>query len=126
MIDVSDIINDPDFNVLFTRIPVTGSFVTDGSDNDGDWVVAEGETDNMSGIILPSKMDELKVLPEGERNNAAISIYSLTELNMGEDQDTTQSDIIGYNGGFYRVAWVRFYIQCQVWYAVATRYQRVT
>lgn len=120
MIDVSSIINDPDFNVPFIRIPVTGAFTA------GVWQVTEGAPQNMNGIVLPSKLDELKSLPEGERNAESISIYSLVQLNMGEDQETTQPDIIGYLGGWYRVSYIRYYVQCSLWYVVATRYQRAT
>jgi hypothetical protein len=120
MIDVSSIINDPDFNLPFIRIPVTGSWQGDGS-----WQFVEGAQQAMNGIILPSKLDELAVLPEGERLKGSISIYCLTALVQG-DNALVQADIIGYLGDWYRVQYLRYYEQCVLWYAIATKFQRKT
>ena len=120
MIDVSDIIYDPDFVVDFQRIQVTGSFTN------GNWTAVESAPSNMQGIILPANLDVLKVLPEGERDLESVKIYSLVQLNMGDDQETTQPDIILYLGAAYRVAWSRYYPQCGLWMVIAQRYQRAT
>lgn len=120
MIDVTSIINDPDFNRPFRLIRTNGSFVN------GEWVPVEAAPLGLNGIVLPAKLDELKVLPEGERQLGSIAVYSLVELIMG-DQETTTSDLIEYPSGsaqWYRVAFLRYYDQCILWYAVATRYRR--
>lgn len=117
MIDVSSIINDPDFNLPFSRISVVGSY--DASDN---WSTQPATPENMNGIVLPSKLDELKFLPEGERLAGSISVYCLTELQMGDGQ-TKQADLIEFQGQWYRVAFTRYYAQCSLWYAICVRYQ---
>jgi hypothetical protein len=122
MIDVSSIINDPDFNQEFNLLRVTGSYIA------GVWTPVEGPLTPLDGIVLPAKLDVLKLVPEGERQEGSIVIYSLTELIMG-DMETTQSDLIEYpraSGEWYRISALRYYAQCVLWYAVCTRYRRAS
>lgn len=115
MIDVSSIINDPDFNVSFSLTNVAMT-----RDDDGDSTSTEAPAIPKTGIILPAKLNELQVLPEGERGQAAIAVYCLSELTEG-DQKTREPDLIQYLGAWYRVAKSRYYAQCALWYAIAVR-----
>ena len=124
MIDVTSIINDPDFVQPFKLIHVTGSYDTTGA-----WAEVQAAPISLKGIVLPSKLDELQVLPEGERHDETIAVYSLTKLTIG-DMETVKPDIIVYEaeeaGAQWRVAFVRYYAQCTLWYALATRFHNVT
>ncbi len=118
--DMMDVLIDPDFVATFERIQVTGTF-TDG-------VYSAVETPDPSPYqfpVLPARLDQLQVLPEGERNQASIAIYTNFKLNDGQDQGSPQrSDIIIFQGGYYRVAASKQYSQSPLWYALATRFQR--
>lgn len=118
MIDVSDIITDPDFVQDFSIVRVTGAF-----DGQGNWVPTESAPLPQQGIVLPAKLDELQLLPEGERHDETQAIYSLVELTIG-DMRTKQSDLIIYMGKYYRVHYTRYYAQCNLWYALVSRIHR--
>jgi hypothetical protein len=117
MIDVSTIIHDPDFEQPFQLVRVTGAF------HDGDWTPAEAAPIDVKGIVLPAKLDELVLLPEGERLGASVAIYAELELSNGNQKDK-QPDLVLYSGSWYRVAYTRYYAQCNLWYALAVRFQR--
>jgi hypothetical protein len=126
VIDVTSIINDPDFNLPFTLINVNGNWV-DGQE--GVWADVESEPQNVNGIVLPAKLADLKLLPEGERTESSIVLYALFELRESDPAGTARSDIVEYppaSGAFYRVAHTRYYAQCLLWYAIAVRFQRAT
>lgn len=121
MIDVTSIINDPDFVQSFQIQRITGSY-----DSHGNWVVdAPATLIPVNGIVLPVKLDELKYLPEGERHDDNIGVYSQTELMLGNMADK-QSDVILYDGmeagAHYKVAFLRYYPQCALWYAICSRF----
>jgi hypothetical protein len=123
MIDVTSIINDPDFVRNFVIQRVTGSV-----DEDGDWIDDDPLPDPIpvSGIVLPAKLNDLLILPEGQRQLDNIAIYSLTELKLG-DMHTSKPDIIIYDdnevGAHYQLAHTRYYAQCLLWYGIATRFR---
>lgn len=115
--DVSDIITDPDFSTTFQVLRVTGAFNADG-------IYVSGEaTLEREGIVLPAKLDQLKVLPEGERNEESLAVYCVEDILMA-DQQNQLSDIVVYKGGFYRVAFTKYYDQCTLWYALCVRFRR--
>jgi hypothetical protein len=124
MIDVTSIINDPDFVQPFKLIHVTGSY-----DTNGVWTDVLAAPLPLQGIVLPAKLDALQVLPEGERHDETIAVYSLTKLTIG-DMQTVKPDIVVYEaeevGAQYRVAFVRYYAQCALWYALCSRFHNVT
>lgn len=118
-LDVTDIVQDPDFATQFSIIHVTGSF-----NAAGEWVGSETADPLVTGIILPAKWDQLQVLPEGERHQESIVVYSSAELTIG-DQQTKQADIVLWDGSYYRVVFMKFYPQASVWFAIAERFHRV-
>lgn len=121
MLDMSDVINDKDFQSSFNRIPVTGAFA-----NGGLWTATEGAAQPMTGCVLPASAGDLNVLPEGERVSDAIVLYTLTPLAWGDEQQTIQSDLIEYNSLWYRVAHSNFYQQGPLYFQIATRFQRAS
>lgn len=124
MIDVTSIINDPDFNLPFNLIRVNGDWVPE---QEGVWADVEAAPTGVNGIVLPAKLADLKLLPEGERTESSIVLYALFELRMSDPAGTIRSDIVEYppaSGEFYRVAHTRYYAQCLLWYAIAVRFQR--
>src|SRR5574343_511969 len=60
MIDMSDIITDPDFMETFTVYRKTGTF------GEGGYTTTEVAID-MAGPVIPANPDELAMVPEGDR-----------------------------------------------------------
>lgn len=120
--NMDDVLNDPDFISEFQRIQVVGEFT------DGVWAAIETpDPDPYNFPVLPARLDQLNVLPEGDRNAASIAVYTNFELYDGQKQDPSrQPDIIVYQGGYYRVAFSKQYSIAPLWYALATRFQHAT
>jgi hypothetical protein len=119
MLDVTDIVNDPDFATTFKLRHVTGAFTSDGTWN------SDEDPVECTGIVLPAKWDQLLLLPEGERQNQTIVVYCSQEITLG-NRETTQADIIEWDGQFYRVVYVKQYQQASVWFAMAARFYRAS
>lgn len=97
MIEISDLLSDPDFAQAFTIRRETGSFV------EGEWIKATVEIAGF-GVVQPvSEADVLAFVPEGERQNNWIKIYSPTEIRQGNARDL-MSDIVVWRGETFRVA----------------------
>lgn len=97
MIEISDLLSDPDFAQEFTIRRESGSFV------EGEWIKATTTLDGF-GVIQPiSEADMLAFVPEGERQNNWISIWCMDEIRQGNAREL-MSDIIVWRGETYRVA----------------------
>jgi len=97
MIEISDLLEDPDFAQGFTIRRQTGSF-TEGDFSTVDTVIPA------VGVIQPaSSQDVLTFAPEGERQGNWITIYCKQEIRQGDGQDIF-SDVIVWQGSYFRVA----------------------
>lgn len=96
MIDVSELMDDPDFTKCFTvkRPKVTLS-------PDGMASTAYTQFD-IAGIVQPADPDDLASLPEGTRLDDMISVWS-HEIIRGADGKSRESDVLIIDGKFYRV-----------------------
>ena len=71
------------------------------------------------GVIQPAGADALEQLPEGDRESAAIAVYTATPgYAAGQDRP---ADEIEWRGARYRVASVRRWDACGYIQAVAVR-----
>lgn len=124
-IDVSSIINDPDFVQPFELIRVTVNLAN------GRATETRSAPVPLTGIVLPAKLDDINALPEGERRIGSIAVYSLTELKLASQESNPdgsfdKADEYIYNGDYYHLVSLRYYAQCVLWYGIATLYQRPT
>lgn len=114
MINIAEVVNDPDFTQPFQINRFSGSF-----ENEGEWVKTS-QTLQRVGVIQPTKSsDALNFLPEGERQANAITIYCAEDILMGDGQDI-QSDVVIWNGAQYRVAYSKPWQANGYWFAIAT------
>jgi hypothetical protein len=102
MIDLSDVVNDPDFAQDFSIVRSNG-----GSWQLGQWVDATIIVPCF-GIIQPSTPEELEQVPEGDRVKGAMSFHSEcvlfeTHTNGPNDANAGISDIINWRGQNYRL-----------------------
>jgi hypothetical protein len=115
MINVSDIVSDPFAAQSFTMYRVTSVPVIEGEFNT---VVS---TISRVGSIQPASQNDIATwVPEGDRSNEYIKVYSNQSLRMA-DGSINQSDVISWNGGRYRVIAMKHYEDFGYWFAVAEK-----
>lgn len=118
MIDLSELVDDPDFAQEFTLLRSTGNFV------DGRWVENPKTTVVMTGVITPMSARELQQMPEADRVIGSINIYTLQPLYTttgGSPQRT--SDQILWKGHYYKLFQINDYSDFGFYHSIG---QRVT
>lgn len=94
MINLQDIINDPDFIDTFTVYRKSGEFVLGGYDQ-------TETTISMMGTIITADAETLAQVPEGDRVVNAKSFYSILPIYRTNTEGT--SDEIEWRSERYRV-----------------------
>jgi hypothetical protein len=89
--------------------------------NEGEWTKVATQTFNAAAVITPtSGKDKAEFLPEGQRFIHAITLYSPTAL-LNADGNTQESDVIIWNGGYYRVQFSKPWAAIAgYWFVIAT------
>ena len=102
MIDLSEIVNDPDLLQDFTVERQSGQFGAGG------WVAATPVQIPLSGVVIPTSTKDINLLPEGDRVNESMTFYCPAVLYVTRNDATPgTSDQISYGGSKYRLASVR-------------------
>jgi hypothetical protein len=96
VIDVGEVINDPDFARTFTVQRPTGTLANEGVSRKT-W-----STLDRSGVVQPAEPADLAILPEGTRINNTIKLWCTEELRVG-DGKTDSADIVIVDAKKYRV-----------------------
>jgi len=94
MINVAELIHDPDFCIQFKRIREIGQNVG------GRWVKQE-DLKTITGVVSGVSGKDLEILPEGVRVKSLKTFYSLDELRV--EGEKTTPDICEYKGCRYRL-----------------------
>lgn len=82
---------------------VTGSRPTGGAYVAGRWVTGGSPVAlSFSGVVQNATPDDMKALPEGNRNDEAIKIHSVFELQVQVGEQP--GDVISYKG----LSWLAF------------------
>lgn len=114
MINVADLLRDPDFAQTFQVVRFGGSFA-----NEGEYTQAPAAPVSMVGVIQPAKQqDVVQFMPEGERLGNLIVVYCSQELKAS-DAKSQESDIIIWHGSRYRVAQARQWLDHGYWQVFA-------
>jgi hypothetical protein len=116
MIDVSEIITDPDLAQDYVVYRSSGSFV------DGLWVENTPTQIPMRGTISVMSELELAQFPEGDRIKGAMVFHSTQELfstRIGETEGT--SDKILWRGDYYKLFQISPYGDYGYWRAAGER-----
>jgi len=98
MIDVSEVLNDPDFCQSWVVRRSSGTWVN------GVWTENAPELVDMSGVTNPATNKDLMMVPEGDRITELRTFYSTETIfttRSGEEEGT--SDQIEYKGELFRV-----------------------
>lgn len=100
MINVSEIVNDPDFAQSFNVLRSTVTFVSGGISN-------AITTVPMWGVILIAEPKDLATLPEGDRISGSMAFYTQLPMYMTNVEGTGDghlSDIAVWHGQQFRIA----------------------
>lgn len=100
MIDVSELMQDPDFaSMIEVTRQGAGSYANEGVFTPGASVVS-----SWPAVVQPANAADItNFLPEGERTNNVIKIYSAQLIQMS-DGESVQADTLVWQGASYRVA----------------------
>jgi hypothetical protein len=116
MIDVFELITDPDLMQSYTVLRSSGRFTVGG------WQENTPEQISMQGVVLPTTSKDLEQLPEGDRVTESMTFYSTDPLFVTHnDSNAGTSDQIQFNGSLYRLARVKNYSKYGYWKAIGVR-----
>jgi hypothetical protein len=115
-IDVSEVILDGDLAQPFTILRSTdGKFVMGGWQ---DRLV----TIKAFGVITVASVEQLRMVPEGDRVTGAMAFYSTQQLfKTHVDPTPGNSDILMWRGQKYRVSEVKPWADSGYWMAIGVR-----
>ncbi len=116
MIDVSELMKDPDFVQPLVLKRFAGGFAVEGEYAQG----VPKPIRILGAIQHPSSSDRARFAAEGERNTAIIKIYCGEKL-QDTDGDGKQSDVITWHCEDYRVFECRPWRDNGYWQAFAQR-----
>lgn len=111
MIDVSELLTDPDFCTEFTLVKKTGEFVQ------GKFVTQEEEI-NIVGVTEPVSGRELEILPEADRLKNLRTFYAPSDVPLSVSSDGTISDSIIYGGKRFKLISGQNYSDFGYWQAM--------
>ena len=101
MIDVSDLMHDPDFSSRYTVIRRSGKW------EGARFVLGEPKKLKYYGPVQPATSKELEQLPEGDRHSGTMQFYcappKTLHITSEDGQQANVSDEIVYRGHRYKV-----------------------
>lgn len=100
MIDVSELVHDPDFCQNFTVYRQTGAFGAGG------FIVGTETEISFEGVITVASEKDLQQVPEGDRVEGAMMFYTTEQIFITYADDSGNSgtsDQILWNGNRYKV-----------------------
>ena len=117
MLDVSEVINSPEFCQSFTVYRSTGAFDLGG------WKEGNATTLTMTGVISVANQKELLQIPEGDRVMGTMIFHSTQELFVTHNSNSAPgtSDQILWNGERYKVIGSFPYRDYGYWKSLAVR-----
>jgi len=116
MIDVQDVVNDPDLAQPFTILRSTGIWVT------GVWTPTQTVIQSY-GVIAEPSVRELDMVPEGDIVKGMLVFWSSEPIYATHATEGVggSSDMLIWRGNNYRVLTVRQYEDYLYYKALATR-----
>jgi hypothetical protein len=115
MIDLSDIVVDPDLAEEFTIVRTTGSFQRGG------WVAGAPTQLAAYGVVSVVNERELSMVPEGDRVKGSLAFYATREVYLTGAAGGRISDKILFKGEYYRIVNVAPWGSFGYWKAIGVR-----
>ena len=115
-INLSEIVNDPDFAQPFVITRSQGGAWTNGI-----WTNVT-VTVNAYGVIQPATNKELEMIPDGDRSGGEMMFHTSTPLyETHVNPESGTSDILTWRGTNYRILKVMQWQDFGYWQALACR-----
>lgn len=119
MIDVSELVNDPDNSQPFTILRNQGKWLN------GSWQSGNQQQLAGFGVITPLTARDIKMVPEGDVNESLRAFYTATQIfttnaNAAVDSTGGSSDVLVWRGQQYRVIGVKHYEDYGYYKAIGT------
>ena len=118
MIDVGDIILDPDFAQPFTILRYYGQWDT------GEFVTGPPQRIQTEGTVIAANVKDIQQMPEGDRIRGMMNFYTTADVPMYVTNAATPqnvSDIIEWRGEKYRLYQTYPYVDYGYWKAIGAR-----
>ena len=115
VIDLSEVINDPDMAETFTILRTTGQFAAGG------FVRNAPATLNTYGVVSVATAKDIDALPEGDHINEVRAFWTVDPLYVTNDANSEVSDILVWQGTQYRILTEPDYNNRGYYKALATR-----
>ena len=97
MIDLSEIVNDPDLGQPFTITRTTGEFAAGGWQADAPTLIPA------FGVITVASDEALQQVPEGDRVAGSMMVFTQTPIYQTLVNQSGISDTLVWRGNTYRV-----------------------
>ena len=114
LLDVSDVLNSPEFSTTFTVIHRAQTVGPNGRAVD-----AVATFNNIQGVVTPEVGLQLYRAPDGSMQSGNISVVSKFPLQSGNTSDNDDGDVVVWNGNYYLVFHVQDYTQFGSGFTVA-------
>lgn len=115
MIQVDEILNDPDLCSQFQIVRTTGA------NGIGGWIKNEPTTITTIGAVRNSSGGEIEMIPEADQVHEPLTFRTVEPMFTTSVQNSATSDVLVFRGDRYRVLSVKNYVEQGYWQAVATR-----
>lgn len=115
MIDVSEVVSDPDLCSSFTILRTTGTFEAGG------WVPNTPTVISAFGAVRNTSGKEVDMIPEADRIHESITIRTVTQIFETSEDLSQTSDIFQWQGDKYRLMNVKNYSEQGYWFALGVR-----
>ncbi len=100
MIDLSEVVADPDLAEPFTIFRTTGYF------DRGGWTAGPPVQIPARGVVTPASDRELDMVPEGDRIKGSMTFHTHEELHLTSVSEGSVSDKILWQGDYYRLVFI--------------------
>jgi len=115
MIDVSEVLNDPDVCSVFTIQRNPGTYAIGG------WQAGQPVTIQAYGAVRNTSGKEVEMVNEGDRVREMMTFRSTTPMYVTSSVQGATSDVLTWQGDQYRVLAVKNYSEQGYYLAVAGR-----
>lgn len=116
MINLSEVITDPDLSQGFTILRSNGAWTN------GVWIEGTPTAIGAAGVISVAKEKELRVLPEADRPESAMVFHATVPIYVSRVSPApATADLLVWNGENYRTLYVWPYGDYGFYKAIAVR-----
>lgn len=115
MINVAEIVTDPDMAQTFTVTRTAGHFAIGGWMNDTPTAIS------MYGVVTVPDSRDLEQVPEGDRVLGVMAFHSAQPLYLTRGDNSGISDVITWRGEDYRIIKIRTYADYGYYAAIGVR-----